>query len=176
MFAGLDVLLGTADEKGEVSPILPIFLFAIALASFSFSLSCALFAEGVLAGPTVGTAIASFLAGCSLVVMDCLFCTLGSSSAKMVSSLDSTPARNEPHREEDFCAGVGVAAISSFNVEYTEGGGIHMHPGPFDLGLHLTNRQSGSILKHEGMIRMRHASCQELCVRVQGCQSCIQTL
>lgn len=34
-----------------------------------------------------------------------------SSSAKMVSSLDSTPARKEPHRD-DFCVVLGVDAIS----------------------------------------------------------------
>ena len=67
-----------------------------------------------LAFPAGGTAIASFFPGCS-----CLNTSLASddfsavsSSAKIVSSLDSTPARKDPHLEDDFCAVAGGDAIS----------------------------------------------------------------
>ena len=40
-----------------------------------------------------------------------------SPSARMVSSLDSTPARKEPHLEEAFFVVFGVDAISGATVE-----------------------------------------------------------
>lgn len=60
----------------------------------------------------LGGAIESFLALCCCCVVSVLGRVEGwSSSARMVSSLDSTPARKAPHLE-DFCVVEGVDVMS----------------------------------------------------------------